>query len=110
MIWKGRRLKDYGDLIWAVSGCESPHEAQEFRDLYAQENPHARSNIGHVLGELDREDFERLVEWFGCPHPVFGTRYPTPSEAFELGCKMITQPQGNGLGGNPWFVGALENL
>jgi hypothetical protein len=119
MQWKGRTLSTYGDLINAVTGCRSPQEAQEFLLAYQAINPHARDNIGYMIGDVDRDVGRRIIEWFGCEHPIFGTTFPTAQEAFEAGMKLGETMRLHGVEAakkllkrrnpNPWFVGALED-
>ena len=105
--WKGYTLKSYEDLLHAIVRVADKAEAQEFLRVYEAVNPHARENIGWAVGDLSRDEGRRVLELFECPHPVFGTTYPTPQEAFDMGraagAKLLARQQNP----NPWFVGAL---
>ena len=119
MHWHGKTLTTYSDLISAVTHCKTPQEAQEFLAAYQAINPHARENIGYMIGDVDRDVGRRIIEWFGCEHPVFGTTFPTTQEAFEAGMKLGETIRLHGVEAakkllkrrnpNPWFVGALED-
>jgi hypothetical protein len=45
----------------------------------------AKSNIGYIAGYCGKETYERIMNLFDTSHPVFGTNYPTPEEAFTMG-------------------------
>ena len=109
--WKNRRIVTYQDLIWAVFTCASPEEAQQFMISYelAVSPAIARSNVGYIIGEVDRDTGRRIIEWFGVEHPVFGTTYPTASEALQAGMQAGKAMLEKGrLPPNPWFTGALK--
>lgn len=120
MNWKGRTLTTYQDLIDVVVGCKTEEEAQEFLHAYQEVNPAARDNIGYLRGYLSREEGQRLMDIFKCPHPVFGWTFPTPDEAFQAGLKMGQMIREHGVqkanelmghtNPNPWFIGAMEKL
>lgn len=107
MQWNGRILTTYQDLLIAVVRVQSKAEAQEFLRAYEAVNPHARHNIGWIVGDLSREEGRRVLEWFECPHPVFGTTYPTAQEAFEAGMNAGRDLKNSKKNLNPWFVGVL---
>ena len=44
-----------------------------------------RSNLGYFAGYCDAETFDRVMRLFRCVHPIFGTVYPTMTQAFEAG-------------------------
>ena len=118
MQWQGRTLSDLADLIDAVEKVGSPEEAQRFLSAYRQVNPYADENVGWMIGEVDRTVGKRIIEWFGCSHPIFGTTFPTPEEAFRKGMEMGEAMKNGGIEAvrklypkknpNPWFVGALD--
>lgn len=120
MNWNGRILSSYVDLLDAVAKVGSPEEAQEFLSAYRQVNPYAEDNIGWMIGDVDRDLGGRIIEWFGCSHPVFGTTFPTPEEAFSKGLEMGRAMKEGGIerlnelfprrsNPNPWFIGALDD-
>jgi hypothetical protein len=47
-----------------------------------------RHNLGYFAGYYDKETAERVFKLFNCHHPIFGTEWPTPAEAFEAGKKL----------------------
>lgn len=47
-----------------------------------------RSNLGYYAGYYSPEVGKRVNRLFGAVHPIFGTKTPTPEEAFEAGRKM----------------------
>lgn len=112
--WKGYTLTTYSDLLNAVVRIAEKGdkaEAQEFLRAYEAVNPHARDNIGWIIGDVDRDQGRRVLELFGCPHPVFGTTYPTAEEAIRAGIeagKKLLAGQNPLKNPNPWFVGALK--
>jgi len=118
MKWHGQTLLVYTDLIDAVSKVGSPEEAQEFLSAYRQVNPHADENIGWMIGDVDRDVGKRIIEWFGCSHPVFGTKFPTFEEALRRGMEMGEAMKNGGMEAvqkllpqknpNPWFIGTFD--
>lgn len=115
MNWRGEILITYSQLIKAITAISSPEEAQEFLSAYRQVNSYADSNIGWLIGEVDRDVGKKIIEWFGCSHPIFGTKFPTPEEALRIGME-IGEAIKNGeeisdilkrypvKNPNPWFV------
>lgn len=88
MKWREKVLTTQSDFIREISNVSSPEEAQEFLLAYREINPHADAKIGWMIGEVNRDVGRRIIEWFGCSHPVFGTTFPTPEEAFRKGFEM----------------------
>jgi len=119
MNWHGQILTTYLDLLREVARVGSPEEAHEFLSAYRQVNPHADSNIGWMIGDVDRDVGRRIIEWFGCSHPVFGTTFPTVEEALRKGMEMGEAMKNGGIDAvhrilprynpNPWFLGALDD-
>lgn len=116
MIWKNKELRDISDLIDAIENCVDKDEAQAFVFAYEAINENARDNIGWVIGEVDRDVGQRIIDWFECEHPVFGTKFPTPEEAFKAGMELGEMVREHGAEyaiqkmrkPNKWFLGALE--
>lgn len=122
MNWQGRIIETYQELLQAVSMVGSPEEAQLLLSAYRQVNSHADANIGWMIGDVDRDVGQRIIEWFGCAHPVFGASFPTPEEAFrkglEIGEAMKAMKDGDmdavhrlllPRNPNPWFTGAFDS-
>ena len=119
MIWKGRELKNMGDLMsYGIERCDNREEAQEFMRLYEQENVHARENIGYIAGYFSTEQADKIYDWFGVQHPIFGTSHPSAEDAFRAGCRLGEMTK-NGMSAtqamdalkrekSEWYVGALE--
>ncbi len=42
-------------------------------------------NVGYFAGYYDRDTYNRVMDWLGTSHPIFGTAYPSPTEAFASG-------------------------
>jgi len=42
-------------------------------------------NIGYMAGYFGNETRDRIYRLFGAEHPIFGTKHPTPEEAFQAG-------------------------
>lgn len=92
MTWKGRDLRTIGDLMdHGIDACATREEAHEFMRLYRAENEHADANIGYLSGYYGPETMQRIQDWFGVAHPVFGRSVPTPEEAFAAGARMATE-------------------
>jgi hypothetical protein len=73
MNWKGQELKTIGDLMdKGINQCETQEEAQEFMVQYRAENEHADVNIGYLSGYYSPEKAQKIREWFGVSHPIFG--------------------------------------
>jgi hypothetical protein len=87
MEWNGSRLATIGELLDAVTAVGSREEAQRFMAAYRAETEHADSNIGYIAGYCDPGTARRIRDWFGCAHPVFGTRIPSAEEAFAAGMR-----------------------
>ncbi len=47
-----------------------------------------RENLGYWAGYYGPEVRARVLAMFDAPHPIFGTRDPTPEEAIEAGRLM----------------------
>ena len=118
MNWNGKTLHTMGDIVDAIRSCTTKEEAIAFRTLYESENPFARGNIGYATGYCSREEADRLMELFDCPHPFFGREHPAPEDAFQMGLKMaeLSKKHGSAVAvqmmtnlkiENPWHVGAL---
>lgn len=91
MNWKGRELATIGDLSDAMEACKTREDAQAFMAAYRAENEHADVNIGYLTGYYDWETADRMRDWFGVTHPVFGDRHPTFDEALEAGKRMAAE-------------------
>ena len=81
--WHGKELKTQKDFVEAVKKVGTPEEAQEFMSAYRSVNVNADDNVGWLIGEVNRDVGTRIIEWFGCSHPVFGTKFPSAEEAFR---------------------------
>lgn len=124
--WQGRNLEKMGDLINAVLNCKSREEAQAFMRAYRAVAPNvANQNIGYMTGYFSREEATRVLDWFGVSHPIWGTSFPTPEEAFAAGLKIgelskqygaekAMQMLGYGNSAsesdNPWHIGISDIL
>lgn len=106
--WNGKWVVNYGEIHDVVLDIVRLHReygdasniAIEFVDDYAtwlekkNEIPGVldydgrgsiMSTIGYIAGYEDTETKHLIFELFQCEHPVFGTKDPTPEEAFEAG-------------------------
>jgi hypothetical protein len=100
--------KSYQDLLSVLVRINTKAEAQEFLRAYEAVNLHARDNIGWAVGDLGREEGRKVLELFECPHPVFGTTYPTAQEAYNAGIAAVERMQKQEKNiQKPWFIGAL---
>lgn len=67
-------LDDYGTYL---EKCDSEIDGRHV----------AKQNLGYFAGYYDRETAKKVYSFFECEHPIFGTKFPTPEEAFEIGKK-----------------------
>ena len=91
IVWKGREIRTIGDVTDALAALESREEAQEFMRLYHSVNVHAYQNVGYCAGYLDNGTAQRIYDWCGTSHPIFGRAPPSAEEAFELGKRWATE-------------------
>ena len=94
MNWKDKELGTIGDLLdacYEIISNGSREEASQFMEVYRTENEHADANIGYLSGYCDRDNMDKIQDWFGVAHPVFGNSHPTPIEAFEAGRKWAAE-------------------
>lgn len=108
-IWRGREVNTYEALLNVLVSIENKVDALAFLNAYEAVNPHARENIGWAVGDMDRENGRRVLELFECPHPVFGTTFPTAEEALRAGMEAAKQLMAAPKPKPPWFVGALDS-
>lgn len=47
-----------------------------------------KSSLGYFSGYYDQATMQRVFKLFCCEHPVFGSTFPTPTEAFKAGEKL----------------------
>lgn len=88
MEWRGKRIQNAGELTDAIAAIRTKEEAAEFLELYiASGVPRAtaRQNIGYLAAYNSREVAQRIWKLFDTSHPFFGTDWPTPERAFEMG-------------------------
>jgi hypothetical protein len=95
--WKGREIATVGDIMWAMEGCESIREAEEFVRHYAKDVQQrndggfrealqiVENNLGYLTGYLPNEKAKKMRELFDVEHPIFGSKTPTAEEAFAAG-------------------------
>jgi hypothetical protein len=89
------------DFIGAVLDIAAEADARKFYNGYLEAARHdsgiegeaaeklARSNIGWCFGEgMSPERIEMWSRVCGAAHPVFGTKTPSPEEAFAAGLKL----------------------
>jgi hypothetical protein len=90
MNWNDINLNTYEDLLNIIKNISSPEEAQEFLLAYTKINPDAKEVIGWMIGDVDRDLGRKIIDWFGCQHPVFGKTFPTSEEALKKGIEAGT--------------------
>ena len=93
MVWQGKLLKTYGDVTDALAGLQSAEDAAHFMHLYRAANPHADTNVGYLTGYCSATEAQRLQQWCGVRHPIFGRATPTVHEAFTAGQLLATPPE-----------------
>ncbi len=91
MIWKGREIKTFADVMWAMQGISTKGDALTFKRWYEAETPSAAANIGYLTGYFSADVMLMLLELFEVSHPVFGKRVPTPEEAYQAGLRMAKE-------------------
>jgi hypothetical protein len=87
MNWKGKELKTYPEIIDFALKLKEPEQG-EFVEAYAKSGPHALGNVGYFSGYYDAKTAEKIMSVFKTAHPIFGTRRPDATEAFEQGKKL----------------------
>lgn len=86
MIWKGKKLETTEDFMkYGIDACASKEEARVFIRQYVLEDYHARANIGYLAGYYNREDQERIFDWFDVVHPIYGTEQLDSSMMMKIG-------------------------
>ena len=86
MQWKGNELTTIGDLMYrGIGTCETREEAQEFMTIYRRMNKWADDNIGYIAGYYSPSERQRIQDWFGVVHPIFGKDEVSPERAFQMG-------------------------
>ena len=93
MQWQGRSLNTFGDIMDALVGLQSAEEAADFMRRYRAANPHADTNVGYLTGYCSATEAQRLQQWCGVRHPIFGRATPTVHEAFTAGQLLATPPE-----------------
>ena len=93
MWWQGKLLKTYGDVTDALAGLSSAEEAVDFMRQYRAVQPHADTNVGYLTGYFGAADAQRLRQWCGVQHPIFGSTTPTVQEALTAGQLLATKPE-----------------
>jgi hypothetical protein len=92
--WNGKEIITIGDVGRAVCSCTLYSEAESFLREYVKhinaDDPNerlriAKSNIGYLAGYYSVETRNRIFNLFSTEHPIFGTKDPTPKDAFEAG-------------------------
>lgn len=96
--WYGQQLRTMGEIFdeaLHIIELDDPLLFTEFIDDYGTylESQHAeedgrhlaRQNLGYMAGYYDQETARKVYAAFECEHPIFGTEFPTPEEAFEKG-------------------------
>lgn len=86
--WEGRELKTMKQVMEAVLEIVASGDAEraaEFIGAYSMISPNARTNIGYGAGYYDHATAKKIFVLFDCRHPIFGTEWPSPKRAFELG-------------------------
>ena len=91
--------KTYAELMNEVLACENQDEAKALVDregirlnkergmAYAEAVSLTLGNIGYLAGYYDKETYHEILSLFDTSHPIFGTNYPSPEDAFEMGKK-----------------------
>ena len=83
--------KTYGELLEACYNCQTQKDAEQVIQKALEDSPHAKENIGYLLGYMRPEEREKLYTlFFDCNHPIFGSGFGrgkdiSPKEAFEAG-------------------------
>ena len=68
--------KTYGELLGACHNCQTQKDAEQVIQKALEDSPHAKENIGYLLGYMGPEERERLYALFSdCNHPIFGSSF-----------------------------------
>jgi hypothetical protein len=101
MRWKNRELVTAEDIMrFGIDRCDNPKEARLFMEEYSKETPSAPADIGYISGYYSYADRQRICEWFGVEHPLFGGRNLEPKQLFATGYEMgrIAKETGQEIG------------
>jgi hypothetical protein len=86
VIWKGKDLETYGDVLDAMAAITDRDEAQEFKRAYTEQFPDvADNNLGYLAGYCSNDEMLRIFDLFDVEHPIFGRTIPTSLEALRAG-------------------------
>jgi len=96
IIWKGKKVTTMGEVSETVAEIAKAGDkklAEEFINAFVASDKGAtvekvKSNIGYLAGYHSRETAQLIFDVFDCAHPIFGTRAPTPEEAFKKGMEL----------------------
>lgn len=94
--WKGKKVSTMGEVSEVVAEIAKAGDkklAEEFVNAFVASDKGAtvekvKSNIGYLAGYHSRETAQSIFDIFDCAHPIFGTRAPTPEEAFKKGMEL----------------------
>lgn len=94
LMWKGKKVETYGDIMEVITSVKTPEEAAEFMALYRVENEYADNNIGYLCGYLDPKEGQKKLELFKTSHPIFGNLgETTPAQALQAGVDAAAQKE-----------------
>lgn len=86
-IWKGKKLKNMGDIMTAALALKDKAEGAAFMDTYREICEYADQNIGYMTGYYSNEQAAKILELTDTSHPVFGKHQFRPEQAFEIGLR-----------------------
>lgn len=90
MIWKGKHLNKYSEIIDFALDLEGD-EQRAFVKEYAATSKNALSNVGYFSGYYGPKKAREILKVFGTVHPIFGLGTPTPETALNAGKLMAKQ-------------------
>ncbi len=100
--WRNDELT-FGQILHPAMNVTDAFEAAQYKGeyiayimikqnkSYEEAERIANSNLGYFAGYYDEETMQRVNRLFRTVHPIFGTKTPTPEEAFEMGRRMGEQ-------------------
>ena len=101
---ENKKVLTYGEVLSPVACITDEKDAAQYLESYiayiinsqdglSKEKAReiALQNIGYFAGYCDMETADRILKIFHTLHPVFGSAFPTPEEALEMGKRLASK-------------------
>lgn len=74
MVWKNMPVNDVGELVDALYSLKDESDGAAFMAAYEKFETAevARSNVGYCAGYMSPADAQRVYQFTGTHHPIFG--------------------------------------